>query len=571
MKDFDIIMKNGISTQGNYIRFIPKWFMNNYKFFIAIILTALLLLSGLGLRAMHKKSEARTSLVAREMLHSGNWLIPILNEELRLEKPPLYYWLICIASQFNGNKVSDTTARLPSALSGIFLVLLVYFWALKYQDQSTPGDSWIGVVSAGMLLSSPIFLGSARLSEIDTPLALFTSFSTYCIWRILYNKDKNMEESKSSYLWICCYLSVSLAFLLKGPIGIIIPFLPLLFVIRKPVFRIHRFKIHLLGIAIFLLIVLPWFIYILKVVGQQGSGTFLEEIKMRFSSGAIHTRPFYYYIGIVLGMFPILSIPLPFALIRWWKEKNSPADRYLIWAFMANLIFFAILSSKRARYIIPLFPFAAIILGWWITKIKFSTKAVKLFLQITIWCIIFISLVLSIMVPAYILLAGILILAADIIISRYRKIPNPIISHTLFILGAFYIIGLAYFLQIEPRLTYYHGEKPFAKRIVHILPSDAKIYSYKNLDPVLLNYLPEGIKKVDNLDLLLSEAGKNCYLISDDDLEELEKNPNLEDILSKHDQKKPKNEFTLFCCCIRSRQKNFCSIKFSSSKIGGYK
>src|SRR3954463_10669978 len=58
----------------------------------------IILCSALGVASVSRTQEARVLEVAREMLGSEthNWLIPRVNGHIRLQKPPLAYWLTAV-------------------------------------------------------------------------------------------------------------------------------------------------------------------------------------------------------------------------------------------------------------------------------------------------------------------------------------------------------------------------------------------------------------------------------------------------------------------------------------------
>ena len=84
---------------------------------LALLLPALLI--GLGERPLYKIQEVRIAETAREMVVSGDWLVPRYNGELRLQKPPLPYWLTAASYRLFG--VNETATRLPAVLFGLLL------------------------------------------------------------------------------------------------------------------------------------------------------------------------------------------------------------------------------------------------------------------------------------------------------------------------------------------------------------------------------------------------------------------------------------------------------------------
>src|SRR6185503_9497370 len=83
-----------------------------------LIVAAVLYLPGIGQRILYIGDEARYALLARNMVETGDWLVPRLGAEVHMEKSPLFIWAIAALS-LAGRKVTELTAVLPSALSGI--------------------------------------------------------------------------------------------------------------------------------------------------------------------------------------------------------------------------------------------------------------------------------------------------------------------------------------------------------------------------------------------------------------------------------------------------------------------
>src|SRR5215210_6558483 len=80
------------------------------------VLGGAVLLFGLGKPPVSRTQEARVLETARQMIGTGyeNWLIPKLNGRVRLQKPPLPYWMAAASYKLFG--VSELSGRLPFAL-----------------------------------------------------------------------------------------------------------------------------------------------------------------------------------------------------------------------------------------------------------------------------------------------------------------------------------------------------------------------------------------------------------------------------------------------------------------------
>src|SRR5215472_5579759 len=99
---------------------------------ILIALAALLHVVTIGTGDLYSETEGQYAGAAREMLANHQWLLPTNNGILRLQKPPLLYWLIMASYKVFG--VNEAAARLPIALSTVALVALIFLIGEKLSD-----------------------------------------------------------------------------------------------------------------------------------------------------------------------------------------------------------------------------------------------------------------------------------------------------------------------------------------------------------------------------------------------------------------------------------------------------
>src|SRR4051812_5149855 len=135
------------------------------------------LLTFIGRPPVQRTQEARVLETAREMLGQPwrAWLIPQLNGDLRLRKPPLTYWLAAAAYHVGG--VNETAGRLPTAVIG-WLTLAVTFLAAERLFGAR-----VAFFAAATLLGSYLFFRHNRLAETDAPATLFVTLAVYAILR----------------------------------------------------------------------------------------------------------------------------------------------------------------------------------------------------------------------------------------------------------------------------------------------------------------------------------------------------------------------------------------------------
>src|SRR5262245_25739746 len=97
---------------------------------------AILLFTGLGRADLFNPDEPREAEMAREMLVSGDHVVPRLNGEPFLEKPPLFYWLVVTAYRAAGGP-SEAAARVVPAIAGLLCLLMTWILARRILGETT--------------------------------------------------------------------------------------------------------------------------------------------------------------------------------------------------------------------------------------------------------------------------------------------------------------------------------------------------------------------------------------------------------------------------------------------------
>ena len=329
---------------------------------LVIILTAAMLLYGLGSFALIDPSEGYYAEGAREMVESGDWLIPHLDYYPWFEKPILIYWLISISYCALG--VSELASRLPSALSAIFMVIVFFLLVSKFMRRRP------AFLSTLVLVSSPLFFVVKSLALTDMV------FSTLCCTSAL-SLFVGFAEKRRRYLY-GGYVALGLAVLCKGPLAIVL--LGMWFILyfsiskRSPALIIDSIKKlePLKGLAITLVIAAPWFI----AAHFASHGAYTQEFFIDQNFGRLLTReqthpsPWWFYIPIFFGgMFPwsILLLVTPDLLRRIIeKSHNSAHGQLLLFAIgsaFSGFCLFSLAGSKLPTYILPIIPFVSITVG----------------------------------------------------------------------------------------------------------------------------------------------------------------------------------------------------------------
>jgi len=294
-------------------------------------------------------NEGRRLVVLQEMMKHSSWLIPTMNGEVYLEKPPLFYWFGAIFGLL-AHSTSEWVLRLPSALSAMG-VAWVLFFALREQV-----GRWAALLGVLTLVTSRLFTMHARIAELEMLLTLCVFSSLVCYFQYL-------KQGSRSRLY-GAYALMGLAFLTKGPVALLF-FLPPILCYGLPAQGRNALKglIDWRGWLLFAVIAFPWFVY----VNTQLQGTPLFEVISRETTTKIAGREgesFYYYLrNAAMGFLPWTLVLLWQPRVQFRKLSATEAGRFFGLAALIPLILFSLIAHKRAKYILPLYPALAVWLG----------------------------------------------------------------------------------------------------------------------------------------------------------------------------------------------------------------
>ena len=184
------------------------------------LLALLLIATGIGLRDPWPADEPRFALVARDMVATGEWLLPRVGGEAYADKPPLFFWLIAICLEVT--RSLRVAFLLPSFLAGCGCVALVYDLGRRLWNRET------GLAAGLALLFTVQFVWQARQAQIDATLCFWTTLG-------LYGSPRHLLLGPS---WRWCaiigWAAAGLGVITKGvgflPLLVLVPFA----VLRKP-------------------------------------------------------------------------------------------------------------------------------------------------------------------------------------------------------------------------------------------------------------------------------------------------------------------------------------------------
>lgn len=318
---------------------------NRWPFLVLLGGSLFILFFNLWGRTLEDHDYLRYAEVSKEMIQSGDWIVPRLNGEIFLHKPPLLFWLIAILSNRHGT-VTPFLARLPSAIFAWIGVIVVYLWG-----RNIWGGERYGLISAGALISSYLYFWQGRIARTDMVFSVLVLLSLYFFY-LSYQRG-------SVYLTCVSFAFIGLAGLTKGPVGLLLPLsVVIIFLMRQRQLRRLTQREFLLGYFMMALILGSWLIPFLFHVGWGKALAVWQETKI-----LTRRAPFYLYGYRIWIDFAPWSIFLPSLLYYYWgKEKNRDEKFLTLWCF--GLFFFLTLFPFRAsKYLLPAFPALALLVG----------------------------------------------------------------------------------------------------------------------------------------------------------------------------------------------------------------
>lgn len=368
-------------------------------FWFIALLSVLVIVPFLGETIFYSKGEPREAIVAFSMLESGNWILPLNYGTDIAYKPPFLYWSIAAFSAILGG-VTEFTSRLPSALSFIAMQLVFFVFVAKRKDIK------VALLSSILLLTSFEVHRAAVACRLDM-LQVSLIVISLCL---LYRWD---EKNSRGVPWLAVVL-MACATLTKGPVGSVFPCLVI------GVYQLMRGRsfgkafFSLAGIGLLSLIPLAiWYWAAYQQGGKEFSDLMIEENagrlfhKMSYES---HENPIWYnFLTLIWGWVPwTLVLVISLFGLKWKNMKflsqgnglvqrlknswtafrsQSPIQLFTWLVILIIFIFYCIPKSKRSVYLLPIYPFMAVLIAEYLLAL--AQRGAKVF---KVCAIIFASL-----------------------------------------------------------------------------------------------------------------------------------------------------------------------------------
>lgn len=300
--------------------------------------------------------EARNFVTAREIQQSGNWLMPTMNGELRLAKPPLPTWFSAFFASFEKSGEDLALLRFPAGLAGLLLVGSFFLFVQRFTESRR-----LAFLSAAVCVSSYLVINSGRTAIWDIychafMMAAITAFHF------------GMGRQGRSFLpfpFLLFGVFLGLSFASKGPVafyGLLLPFLvPYVFAFGFEAFRAKRKEIALSLIPA-LLLSFAWPLYLLAQKAPELLNV-VENEGMTWINRHREGPLFYIWrLPLMTGLWAFFAVAgfIP-AYARPRIQKWANYRFFLGWTLLA-LLLLSLIPEKKERYLLPaMIPLAGVI------------------------------------------------------------------------------------------------------------------------------------------------------------------------------------------------------------------
>lgn len=348
-------------------------------------LAAVIGLRILGPSDMHHQTQPKTIAYTTDIIVNGRWMLPIERGELPATKPPLYNWL-AVPFVSAGGFASELAHKAPSVLGLIatwLLAVVVGECVLRVRG--------LGFLSAAMLVAGYTIFKLGYLARPDMLVVLWLAVAWVLGTAILVRRRPGVNHSRSDG-WLAAgfWTAVGLAWMTKGPVGL----LPIVYAVLGAKLvagdwrAFHAFR-WWWGVPVSLLPFGAWVWRIYEINPDFVIGTLWEDELAGRIVGTGAEAPDEGPAALLTGLldmpayfmlrFAPWSFLAVFAMIDIWRrDRGAGVARWRaaegalgpwlhgagVWAILV-IAAFTLSAGKRADYIAPAYPAAALLAGWW--------------------------------------------------------------------------------------------------------------------------------------------------------------------------------------------------------------
>lgn len=327
-------------------RLAPRWWLLPYYLVLYVL--------PIGAGPLSIPDEARYAEISREMLASGNWIVPHFLGLRYFEKPVAGYWFNNIFHWLFGE--SHFSARAGVAVATGITALLIYLFTRRvFSSERKAVWATFGYLSC----LEVILLGTH--ATLDPMLTLWLTAAWITWWFGVQAESSPRKLLVYGIFGAAC----GMAFLTKGFVALAIPVAAIVpFMLSE--WRVRELCIYgLWSVLIAALVAAPWALAIYHREPDYWHYFFwVENIKRFGSAHAQHREAFWFYLPVMfLGTLPWTGL-IPASLREAWRDAESrPIVKYLAFWVAMPLLLLSIAHGKLPTYVLPLFGPLAILVA----------------------------------------------------------------------------------------------------------------------------------------------------------------------------------------------------------------
>jgi 4-amino-4-deoxy-L-arabinose transferase-like glycosyltransferase len=502
--------KNWLET----IKFNPQKF-DLFCIFSLLIASLFIYLICLGNLPLRDWDEGTRALVAREIYRTGNWLYPTINNQPYFAKPPLMMWLVAFCYHVGG--VNEFTTRfLPSLLTALGPPLLYLIGKEIFDNKLSP------LFSSLVYLTLLPVVRHGRLMMLDGMIITFFLFSLWCLLK-----------SKSNKFWgLGIGLGLGLVAFNKSILVFVFVLIMFIFGLWEYLYTKHQTKVIVIGTNYYLYLgliigffpLLWWYFLQYQYYGYEfirvhffNQGFDRVSKNVEGNSGAI----WYYVLELVKYAIPWF-IFLPQGLLYAWKNRKESWSILTLTGFFIYLAIISIMETKLPWYIMPIYPFFALIIGSYLAS---QWQKVKIFSKFYLEFFGFLSLVSALSIIYFGLVEKQLILVVMAItlsvfmglvawkIKQGDRLFIPILALGIYLTLSFFIMSKSWIWELNEAFAV----KPVANLIrENTLPQTRVYMSFGYNRPSLDFYSDRPVIAANISNLLQNLSNEEVYLLLDE-------------------------------------------------------
>jgi 4-amino-4-deoxy-L-arabinose transferase-like glycosyltransferase len=465
--------------------------------------------------------ECFVSVTTREMLQSGNWIMPTCNGLPRLQKTPLSYWFTAGITKITG-EVNEFSARLPSVIFAVLSAAAILYFVNQWLSFR------IAVLSTCVWTTTLCYFNYSHSARPEMALTFFVLSCFLSFYSAITAQNRKRQIVYMVIFWV----SFGLGNLAKGPAPLPYILVPLFFYVA--IFRQWELIPKLLpvtGIIILLVIMLPWPLAVAHKVNWNlivWKHHFFDRFFGTFAKG--NYPPYFYFLIMFRYITPwVAFLPLALAAPFYsvWNKKRPVMQFLWLW-FVVDLVFLTINGGKRQHYILPLMPAMAILIGILLEDMVFSQKAynrkfaVKIlqgYLAVAVVGIIIATVCIAIISPVnlhkMLILALVTIATAAIVAALFAKGEDGWGCAAVFAgVLVWSMISYASFAAFMDGFKY---SRDFSKKVAQIVPPTENVIAYKRISSNFVHYFGKTVPVVSDINELYNHYQKGDWIVATSD------------------------------------------------------